>query len=393
MYHPLPRIEIDLAKLTANARLVVDMCRACGISVLGVTKACAGSLQVAQAMLTGGVEMVADSRLENLARLRSSGISPLLQLRLPMISRVDECVAIADISLNSEPTVIAALGEAAHRLGRAHGVVLMVDLGDRREGVAPDDAVELALQAAETRGIEFLGFGTNLTCFGGIIPTRRNLGQLVEIAERFRARSGHPVQVVSGGNSSSLPLVMEGEVPAGVNQLRVGEGILLGRETIRRSVLPGAYQDVFSLVGEVIECLEKPSLPCGEVGEDAFGCVPEFSDRGHRWRAIVALGRQDVLVEGLEPADPGMEILGASSDHLIIDVTEAEQRPHVGEEVRLRIVDYAALLTAMTSPYVTKCYVGEETGYRLDLWSRLPEVSVFEHRDRGPDAASADYRA
>jgi predicted amino acid racemase len=70
-------------------------------------------------------------------------------------------------------------------------------------------------------------------------------------------------------------------------------------------------------------------------------------------RAILALGRQDTAVTGLEPKLSGMTILGSSFDHMILDVTNAVHEVKTGDIIEFN-VNYAAMHRAMTSPYVYK---------------------------------------
>ena len=148
-----------------------------------------------------------------------------------------------------------------------------------------------------------------------------------------------------------------GRLPAAVNHLRVGEAILLGRETVTRSRWPGTRQDAFVLHAEVVERRRKPSLPRGERTTDAFGRLRRFEDRGLRVRALLDVGREDVDVEGLTPLDPRLEVLGASSDYLVLDLTEAGEDLGVGDEIAFGL-SYGALLAAMDSEYVEKRYQG-----------------------------------
>lgn len=354
---PVPRIEVDLDKLRHNARFVVDACSRFGIRVAGVTKVTCAMPEVARTLLDGGVSWLADSRTENLARLKSCGLSgEFIYLRGPIQSRVREVVELADISLCSDVATVRLLGDAAKFLGKRHRVIMMVDVGDLREGVMPDEALDTARAIASTPGVELFGIGTNHACFGGVMPTVDNVSLLVEIAERIRRELAIELPIVSGGNSTALRLVLSGAMPEGVNQLRVGESIMLGVDVNNREPIPGMYQDAFTLVAEVIEVQRKPSVPIGCIGQDAFGNVPVFVDRGIRDRVILGIGRQDVKVDGIRPLTEGAEVLGASSDHLIVDVTEAAVRPASGEEMRFR-PDYGALLAAMTSPYVAKVIV------------------------------------
>jgi len=349
-----PLLEVRYDILAANARAVVDLCKKCGVEVWGVTKGCCGMPDVARAMLEGGVAGIGESRLANLQRIRNAGIhAPALMLRLPHLSEVRAVVEYFDMSLNSELVTIEALSREAQRLEKRHGVILMVDVGDLREGLWPDRVLETALRVSRLGGIELLGIGTNLSCYGGVIPSESNLGLLVQLARQIEELLGHPLRFISGGNTSTLPLMAQGRLPAGINMLRIGEAILLGTESINRTPWPGTRQDAFVLHAEVIECATKPSVPIGERGQDGFGGRPAFEDRGLIRRAIVNIGRQDVLVENLACLDPGMDILGASSDHLILDVTHADERIHVGDIIDFKL-GYGALLQAMTSPYVEK---------------------------------------
>lgn len=348
-------LTIDLKKLEHNTKLVCERARDNGVSVYGVTKVLCGLSEVAAVLKSAGVDALADSRLENIAAMREAGVAgPYVLLRLPSMSQAEAVVRLADISLNSELATIQALGRAASTLGLTHKVIIMVDVGDLREGVWPEDFSGLLEACKDIPGIEILGLGTNLACYGGVVPDDSNMALLERLGEVAKTILGREV-VVSGGNSSSLSLLFAGKLPKGINNLRLGEGIILGRETIGREPLPGAHLDVCVLKAEVIELKMKPSVPVGTIGQDAFGNVPVFEDRGWRKRAILSIGRQDTVPDGLTPLFPGAEVIGASSDHLILDVTEAPD-VKVGDTISF-IPGYGALLAAVTSPYVKKNFI------------------------------------
>jgi ornithine racemase len=350
-----PQVSIDLARIERNARTVVEACRASGIGVFGVTKGTCGMPQVARAMLSGGVEGIAESRFENIRRLRDSGIdAPVMLLRSPPFARCEEVVRSVDVSLNSEFAILAELSRVAERMGRVHDVILMVDLGDLREGIWPSDLVPMVERIVGLPGVRIAGLGTNLTCFGAILPTEKNLSELVHHAETISDRFGIALEFLSGGNSSSLPLLLAGRMPRAINNLRIGEAILQGgRDTFFETPWQALERDAFLLSGELLEVKRKPSVPIGTMGVDAFGKRPVFRDKGDRLRGILNIGREDVVVEGLEPVDPGVTVEGASSDHLILDLTDARPVPAVGGRLSFRM-SYGALLAAMTSEYVEK---------------------------------------
>lgn len=350
-----PQVTIDLGKIERNARTVVSRCAASGIEVFGVTKGTCGMPQVARAMLRGGVKGIAESRFENIHRLRDAGIDcPIMLLRSPPLARAEDVVRNVDVSLQSEVATIKEISRVAERLGRIHDIILMVDLGDLREGIWPSDLLPAVEEVMAVPGVRIAGIGTNLTCFGAIVPTEENLGQLIAHAYKVERLTGHRLDIISGGNSSSLPLLLAGRMPPGINNLRVGEAILQGgRDTFLDHPWTELEGDAFTLSGELLEVKVKPSMPIGRAGVDAFGQKPKFTDEGDRLRGIANIGREDVIVEGLRPQDGGIRVLGASSDHLVLDLTEAEPPPQVGSRVSFNM-NYGAMLTVMTSEYVEK---------------------------------------
>ncbi|HZL05030.1 MAG TPA: alanine racemase, partial [Coriobacteriia bacterium] len=234
-------------------------------------------------------------------------------------------------------------------------IVAMVDLGDLREGIMPTDLPAFLEAADALPAIEVFGIGASLTCYGAIVPTAENLGELVSLAEAAERQLGRRLHV-SGGMSSSLDALIAGELPPRVDSLRIGESIILGVSPVTREPILGLHTDAITISAPVIECLRKPSKPRGVSAQDAFGGRPTFEDRGMRMRAICAIGRQDVVPEGIVPLDPRIEVLGASSDHLVLDVDALPEPPRLGDAITF-VPSYAATLAAFTSPYVEKRFL------------------------------------
>lgn len=353
---PYPRLVVDLSKIRHNTAVISGLAADAGIDVTGVTKACCGDPEVGKAMLAGGAASLADSRLDNLRRLREGGITAdLMLLRTPMLSQVERVVELADVSLNTEPAVMAALSEAALEHDTVHKVVLMVELGERREGIRPEELPAVTARALEMEGIEVYGIGVNLACLTGVVPTVDKMRAFEKIVQAVQDSCGMRFAMVGGGNSANIPLLLEGTHPTTViNNLRIGEALLLGLETVERTAIPGTHQDAFTLEAELIEVKHKPSVPHGRVSQNAFGEAPSFKDRGIIRRGIVALGRQDVLVEGLTPCSADVDILASSSDHVVLHLKSESYG--VGEVIPFH-VNYGALVSASTSPYVSTYYV------------------------------------
>ncbi len=345
----LPRVLINLEKLIHNYQKIQQRCLQAGITLTAVVKGVAGNSRILHTLIDAGLTDIGDSRLENLAVLPPYPHVSKMLLRLPALSRISEVVKYSDISLNTEPAVLEALS----RSNIPHRVLLMVDLGDRREGVLEDDLLQLARRCAQLPNIQLHGIGSNFSCFAGVKPSPAKLAKLVSLARDIEKECGIRLEYISGGNSSSLPLLYSGEIPPGINHLRIGEGIFLGRETLNGTTLPELYHDAFIVEAEITQAQWKPDQADGEVGMDAFGRKPDLPKVDSGIRLLINLGHQDTPLSGLQPLDPDLRIMGGSSDYMVI----AAQGGHkVGEKVQF-LPNYWSLLGVMTSPYVEKVYV------------------------------------
>jgi ornithine racemase len=345
-----PRLEIDLAKIRHNARTLVERLGRRGIAVTGVTKATLGSPIIAEALLTAGVQKLGDSRIENIEAMRRAGIPASMTLiRSPMLSQVEHVVRAADVSFNTELAVIRELSTAAYAADRTHGIVLMIELGDLREGIMPTDVESTVREMLRFPNVVLKGIGTNLACRCGVTPDAKNMAELSELADSIESTFGLELDIVSGGNSANLNWAFGCSDTGRINDLRLGEAILLGCEPLHRQPIDGLFTDAITLVAEVIESKFKPSQPQGETAQNAFGDDQFIVDRGQITQTILAVGRQDVDPSGLHP-ELDLKLLGASSDHLIVD--SGDELVPVGTELAFQL-NYSSLLSAMTSPFVT----------------------------------------
>lgn len=348
-----PWLNIDLEKLGQNATKMAALCRAHGVEPTFVTKGFCARPNVIRVVRDCGIAHFADSRLRNIRAAKA--VMPdldFLLIRVPMLSEADAVVAWADCSLQSQIEVIRAVSAAALRQGKVHKMILMLDVGDLREGVfGEEQLLEIAPQIQACAGVELVGVGTNVGCYGSILPSVENTEILVRYRDLLNDRFGFQIQTISGGATCTTLMLEEGRLPAGINALRIGEAILFGEDTNNNRYLTGFNTDAFILGAEVVELKRKPSVPIGMRGRDGFGNVAEYPDRGVRLRAICAVGKQDVAVGALTPLLPGAVLIGASSDHLIIDVEDCGGAVAVGTVLTFRC-GYAAALVATTSAYV-----------------------------------------
>lgn len=358
-----PKLVTDIGKLKNNLDAISKIAKDDGkCSLMIVTKAlCADEKVVEMIANHPKVDYIADSRMLNIKSFyevaHKNGKETVL-LRLPMACEIEDVVKYADISLNSEIETLKALDNEGKSQGKIHKVVLMIDLGDLREGIFfenEEEILETAKFIHESKNLQLEGIGVNLTCYGAIIPKKDNLSILEDYKEKIEKNLGITLKIVSGGNSSSIYLVEKGELPEGINNLRIGEAFLLGNDTAYGSKMPGTVDDALVCQAQIIEIKKKPSMPIGEIGKDAFGNVPEYQDKGNIVRAIIAIGQQDTTLDGMIPLEEGIGIIGGSSDHTVLDITEAKRDLKVGDILEFKL-EYGALLKNATSKYVEKGY-------------------------------------
>lgn len=324
-----------------------------GISVMGVSKAVSGEPLIIEAMIQGGVKFIADSRLENIKKMKCGGISTQFVLLRTALSQAESIVLNVDISLNTEIETIKELNHYASLHNKIHQIILIVEMGDLREGIMPQDIFFFVKQVQTLSHIKIVGLGCNLACYGGIKPDSHKMNQLSKLTNAVEKKFQIELVLVSGGNSANYEWYKSTSEIGRINNLRIGESILLGYETLERQAIPTLCTNAFKLIAEVIESKLKPSIPFGESCQDAFGKMPRFRDLGIHNRAIVALGKQDTLISGLS-CDDNLEILGSSSDHVVLDSKNFGLK--VGTEVNFHL-DYGSLLAAMNSPSISKQFV------------------------------------
>lgn len=325
------------------------------MSIFGVTKATCGDTKVAEEMIKAGVKGIADSRIENIKQMKKQGINTVFMLlRTPMLTEIGDVVKYADISLNTEIDVIKKLSEEASEIGKKHKIILMVEMGDLREGIPISDLDNVIIKTKKLDGVHLYGIGMNLACFGGVVPTKEKIRKFVEIVEKTENKHNIKFEMISGGNSANIPLLLDETEKTKINNLRIGEAILLGLETVNRTPIPGTFQDTFILESEIIEYKHKESKPYGKITQNAFGETPNYKDIGKINRAILAVGKQDTIPDDLIPFDKDIKILGSSSDHIILHIKNDNYK--IGDTVKFKL-KYGALVNLYTSRYVRKKYV------------------------------------
>ncbi len=352
-----PRVVVDLKKFRNNVEQIVKRCDEKDIKITGVIKGYTGIAECSKEFELGGAAFLGSSRLEQLEEAKNAGVKvPLMAIRVPMLSEVKNVVEVADYSLNSEIQVLKALNQAAKEAGKIHNVILMIDLGDLREGFwDKEELIKAALMVEnDLENLHLAGTGTNLGCYGAILGTPEKLKELIADTEKIEELIGRKVEIISGGATNSIPRLIEDNMPERINHLRVGEGIIIAKDLpeLYGYNMDYMYKDTFVLEAEIIEIKDKPSYPVGEIGYDAFGKKQEYVDIGIRKRALVAVGKVDyAYLDSIFPIDADIKVLGASSDHTILDIEDVGKELSIGDIVQFE-VNYASIVFVTNNPNV-----------------------------------------
>lgn len=357
-----PMITVNLDAIRSNARFLCDLCGKNGISVAGVIKFSDCNLQVAKAYSEGGCAQLAVSRAKHLKGLKETvPYKETLLTRSPTRGEMEATARYADLSLHSDPYVLKLLDEEAGKWGTRPGIILMLDVGDLREGVDNiPELVELARLCERLPNLNLRGVGTNLACLNGVLPSYENLSFLISGAEAVEQTIGRKLELISGGSSINLLLLKGGinQMPARINHLRLG-GSIANPMNLRLGwglTFAGLREDGIRLTAEIVEIHEKASAPSGQITKNWAGETVERQDKGRRLRAILALGSQDVGDAcTMIPEFPGAEIVGCSSDHTIVDVTDTKRTWASGDTLVFKL-RYANMLYAFTGDHVHIVY-------------------------------------
>lgn len=351
-----PEIQIKLDNIIQNVINAKALCNENNISLSLVTKVLSDNKQVVEELIKYGVDKICESRVENFVSYQGIDVEKWL-IRIPMACEIPDVVKYADVSLNSELDTITKIDQEAKKQGKIHKVILMYELGDLREGCLEQELDNLVEETLRLNNVELYGIGTNLSCYGGVLPSEDNMTELERVVKNLEQKYNYKFKIVSGGNSSSYKMLQEGNLPSTINNLRFGEVVFFGNIPCYEEKVKDLNQNNFILKAQIVELKEKPSVPwgqrceCNSCGEPLDSA--NFEDKGLRKRAIIALGKQDVRTECLRPVDGKISILDGSSDHIILDVTDSMEKYKVGDIVEFNL-NYSGVLSAMTSKYIKR---------------------------------------
>lgn len=350
-------ITLNVEKLRTNFEYLDKLFRKRGIKWSVVTKMLCGHREYIQEVLQFNITQVCDSRISNLKMIKQ--INPKVEtiyIKPPARRAVKGVVQYADISMNTQIETIKLLSDEAKRQSKVHKIIIMVELGELREGIMRDDLVEFYSNVFKLENIQVIGIGANLSCLYGVLPNQDKLIQLSLYQQLIEAKFNKKIEYVSGGSSVTIPLIFKNMLPKGINHFRVGETLYLGTDVYNDRPLKKMATDAFLLYAEIIELIEKPQVPDGEMGTNLVGDVSTFDDRlagKTSCRALIDIGLLDVDDKHVTPSDPDISFVGGSSDMFVLDLKSNEKGYKVGDLLEFRL-NYMSVLRILNSKYIDK---------------------------------------
>ncbi len=322
-----------------------------------VTKLLCGNELYLKEVLGLGIQEVCDSRLNNLKKIKK--INPDIQtvyIKPPPKRSIKNVVKYADVSFNSESSVIQLLSDEAVRQNKVHRVTIMIELGDLREGIMGENLIDFYSRVFDLPNIEIVAIGANLNCLHGVMPSQDKLIQLSLYKQLIEATFHKKIKWVTGGTSVTLSLLFKQQVPRSVNHFRIGETLFFGNNLVTGKRIKGMKTGVLRLYSEILEITEKPKLPIGELAENPYGEVFEIDDQDYgktSFRAIIDIGSLDISPDYLIPDDPELQVVSASSDMLIVDLGNTKRNYKVGGIISFKL-KYMGALHLLNSDYIEK---------------------------------------
>jgi ornithine racemase len=353
-------MELHTKKLEHNYHFLNKLFASYGKDWGVVSKMLCGTRPYLRELLDMGAMEIHDSRISNLRAIKS--IKPEVQtvyIKPPAKKFIRSLVKYADVSFNTEFETIKLISEEATRQDRKHKVIIMIEMGDLREGVLGTDLMEFYSSIFKLPHIEVIGLGTNLNCLSGVMPSHDKLIQLSLYKQLIEIKFNRKIPWVTAGSSVTIPLLMRKLVPEGCNHFRVGETLYFGNNLVSGKTIKGMRSDVFKLYAQIIELNEKPKVPNGELGTNVAGESLEFDDADlgkTSFRAILDLGLLDIDINNITPVDTKIEFAGASSDMIVMDLGENKKKYKVGDFISFKL-NYMGALSILNSNYIDKVVV------------------------------------
>lgn len=362
----MAELIIQTEKIKNNIKFLSNYFNKHNINWSLITKVFSGDKDFLKNVLTDDViekiDAVGDSRLTSLKNLKE--VNPNMRtiyIKPPAQMYADDIIKYADISLNSSLTTIKALNNAAKKANKTHQIIIMIELGELREGIKRTDIISFYEQVFKLSNIEVIGLGSNLGCMYGVEPTYDKLLQLSLYKELISAKFNKDLKYISGGTSITLPLIKQKLIPKDINHFRIGEAAFFGLSPLDNNQFEDLSTDTFEFSANIIELEEKKIIPEGIISDANVGHTADYNNTNlgeTSVKAILDFGLLDVDKDDLQMLDKDIEFVGITSDMIVIDLglnqTEKGKKKYkLGDKIKFK-PNYMAVARLLNSKFIDK---------------------------------------
>ncbi len=353
-------LQIHTDQIIGNIKKLNEFLKPRGIEWTLVTKILNGYKPALEKILMdpciSQVHSIGDSRISNLRVIKE--VRPdivTMYIKPPAINQAKNVIRYADISLNTSYETIRELDVQAAKQGKIHRIVIMIEMGELREGVVREDILNFYGKIFELENISVIGIGTNLGCMYGVEPTFDKLIQVSLYKQLIETSFGVKLEMISSGSSITLPLVSMNKIPRGVTHFRIGEAAFLGVSPYDNKKFRNLSTNAFTFEAEIVELKKKEVVPDGNIGDGAIGITADYNEIKYdeSYRAIVDFGELDVDHHNLIPKDKTINFVGTTSDMTVYDVGTKNSKYKVGHQLHYS-PNYMAVARLTNSKYMTK---------------------------------------
>lgn len=347
-------------KLKHNYNYLNEVFRSGGIEWAIVTKILCGHRDYLKEVIHLRIKEVCDSRISNLKKVKE--IDETVQtvyIKPPARRSISDIVHYADASFNTEFETIKLLSNEAVKQNKLHKIIIMIELGDLREGIMGEQVIDFYEAVFKLPNIKITGIGSNLNCLHGVMPSEDKLVQLSLYKQLIEIKFDREIPWVTGGTSVVFPFILQHRLPKGINHFRIGETLYFGNNLIDDAPIPEMKQGVIKLFTEIIELIEKPKVPIGNMAANPAGVETEVDENDYgkkSYRGIIDVGLLDISPDFLIPDDEKIQVTNASSDMLILDLGENDNNYKVGDLISFKL-KYMGALSLLNSSYIDKIIV------------------------------------
>lgn len=337
-------LQINLSKIQYNAKVLLSTLAEHDINFTPVIKCVAGDKRIIEVLKNIGLTHFAEARIDNITKTTDEDISFTI-IRNANQSELADVVLKCKMSIQTEMATIRKINNIAKKYNTKHHILLMVDWKDAREGILTYDVINYIQEILTMHNVCLSGLAFNFMCFNAISPNDSDIEMINQFVTSVENEVGFHFKIISGGNSSMLPQMFYNDLGM-INDLRIGETLFRGVDTTTDKPIATLFQNAITMEAEIVEI--KPRL--------------DIASGRNYLQAILDIGYLDTYVDELVPLNSNVTVLGATSDHVMIDLQNCDHF-QVGDKIDFSL-GYRALAQSMYADNVPKNYI-EDSGIQL----------------------------